>query len=82
MQIVTVYKDPDEPYLTNVVVSTVTRLGAHLNRAQAQHLIGSGQVSVDGSVERDPARVLPTKIFSFRIGQQKMLVDLRDVERL
>jgi hypothetical protein len=37
-----------EPYITDVIVQAVTRLGTYIDKSQARHLIGQGLVTLDG----------------------------------
>ena len=47
---VIVYQNPDDPYLADIIVGIVTRMGTYLNLTQARHMIGQGNVTIDGKV--------------------------------
>jgi hypothetical protein len=79
---VVVYQKPDDPSLTEVVVSIVTKMGMYLNCSQSSYIIGQGRVQVDGHIERDSSRVLRPGIHEFVVNDRKVYVDLREMESI
>lgn len=61
-----------EPYITEVVVQTITRLGTYLDKSQARHLIGNGLVTLDG----DRVRTCDTLV---ELGEHFLTVDGRQI---
>ena len=43
---------PEAPLVSSVLLYLVTKSGRYLNGSQACHLVASGQVRLDGAVER------------------------------
>lgn len=79
---VVVFRKPDDPYLADIVVGIITRMGMYLNQSQAQWLIAQGKVVVDGEVLTDPAEVLSPDRYNFVIGDRKVEVELRETQTL
>ena len=79
---VIVYQKPDDPYLTDLVVGIVTRMGTYLNQTQARHMIGQGKVVVDGKVRTDPSTDIRAGIHEFQLDGKKIVVEVRDMETL
>ena len=79
---VVVYQKPDDPYLSELLVAIVTKTGQYLNMSQAQHMIVKGEITVDGTVERNPAKVLKPGLHEFTLRDRKMVVEVREMESL
>lgn len=52
MQKVISVRQPEIPYLADLVVYLITKSGWYINQSQAQFLIGRGDVKVNGEVVR------------------------------
>jgi hypothetical protein len=79
---VVVYQKPDDPYLSEIVVSIITRAGQHLNLTQSRYLIGAGAVEIGGKVERNPAKIIKAGVHEFTIRDRKIMVEVRETEVL
>lgn len=79
---VVVYQKQDDPYLAETVVSIVTRMGTYLNGTQARHMIGQGQVVIDGKVEKNPSTIVKAGIHEFQLTGKKVVVEVREMESL
>ncbi len=77
-----VYQKPDDPYLADVVVGIITRMGTYLNLTQARYMIGQGNVVVDGKVTTSPHAIIRTGVHEFQLAGKKVVVDLREMGAL
>lgn len=78
----TVFVREEEPWISHVVRSIVTRAGRPLLLTQAMDLVGSGRVVVDGEIVDRMATVVPTGRRRFIIDGRRYAVDLREMEAL
>lgn len=66
----------EDAYLTHVVVQTVTKARQYISKSEAQWLIVSGQVEVDGEVEDRPHALLDPGVYNIRVGPNIYSVNL------
>lgn len=77
-----VYQKPDDPYLTDTVVGIITKMGSYLNQTQARHMIGKGEVVVDGKVQKNPSTIVKSGVHEFQLAGKTVVVEIREMESL
>ena len=58
----------EDPYLSVVLVQTVTKSGKYYNKSDAHRDLAGGHVLVNGKVQTKPVTVLPAGLYTIQIG--------------